>query len=72
MVWKADEINPLPGGWREEIKHRRTLGCDGAVSRMVKIVDAEGHTIEMWHEVFDAQGRLIHRHEKPVSKEGAG
>jgi hypothetical protein len=61
-VGKPDEVHELPNGAREEIRYRRTSGRDGGISRIIKVVGADGLTDEVWHEVTDLQGNVIHRH----------
>ena len=57
-------VNPLPGGWREEIKISKRVRPDGRQSRMRKLVDPDGITREVWHEVIDRQGNVLHQHDK--------
>ena len=48
-------------GGSTEINNRTTDSNDGSTSQVRKEKDADGNTIEVWHEVFDYQGNLIHR-----------
>ncbi len=64
VSWKPDDVNHLPDGSREEIKWRPRLGVTGERSRMWKIIDANGTSRELWHEVVDVTGVVTHRHLK--------
>jgi hypothetical protein len=65
-VSKPDIVRQLPNGWREEIKLSKAFRPDGSQSRMRKLVDPDGVTHEVWHDVLDRQGRVLHQHQKPV------
>jgi hypothetical protein len=56
-------------GWREEVKARRSPGADGATARTRKVYDQDGVIQEVWHEVLDFAGRLIHQDRKPINRE---
>ena len=53
---------------KEEITWRDNSGEDGSRSRIRKIKDALGRTLEVWHEVFDRAGKIIHRDWKGPGK----
>jgi 2-polyprenyl-6-methoxyphenol hydroxylase-like FAD-dependent oxidoreductase len=62
--WTPDEILRHPDGTQEQIRYRRTLGADGARARIRKVFGASGQTHEVWHEVVDSDGHIIHQHLK--------
>lgn len=64
MGWKPDEVEELPNGWRREIKYRRSRYWQPPVPRMVRIYDEQGVLREIWHEVIDGRGNVVHRHRK--------
>ena len=70
MGRKADEINDLGGGLREEISYRRRESERGDRARTRRIKNAQGRTIEVWHEVVDVHGNVLHQHQIPVRKKG--
>ena len=72
MGWKPDEVKDLPGGWREEIRYRRPIGRDRGRALTRKIIDPNGVTREVWHEAHDANGHLVHQHQKPVKRQRTG
>jgi hypothetical protein len=59
-VSKPDIINPLPNGWREEIKIAKHFRADGSQSRTRVIRDATGLAREVWHEVVARDGTIRH------------
>ena len=65
---KPDSVNQLADGWREEIKLSKHFRPDGAQSRMRKLVDPDGVTQEIWHEVLDRHGTILHQHQKPIAR----
>ncbi|MFH1062623.1 MAG: FG-GAP-like repeat-containing protein [Candidatus Omnitrophota bacterium] len=46
---------------KEEIKERKRPGRNNEIIRIRKIKDIWGKTKEVWHEVLDRKGNLIHR-----------
>jgi hypothetical protein len=71
-VSRPDIINQLPNGWTEEITFRKHIRADGSVSRKRKLVDANGVTREVWHDVVSRDGTVLHgphlkyRHQEPT------
>ena len=65
-----DEVNRLPDGSREEIRYRRSPNPQAVYSRIRKIVGPDGRTREVWHEVLDGQGNLLHQHAKFLRDQG--
>ncbi|MGE3912750.1 MAG: hypothetical protein AB7K36_25555, partial [Chloroflexota bacterium] len=63
-----DIVNELPNGWREEITLSKAFRPDGSRSQMRKLVDPDGVTREIWHEVFARDGTILHQHQKPVMR----
>lgn len=63
---RPDIVNTLPNGWREEIKIKKAHRIDGTVSRMRKLIDPDGVTREVWHEVFARDGTILHQHQKVI------
>ena len=61
MTWKPDEVIIHPDASRTEIYWRRRRGLRGERSRIRKEVAPDGTTQEVWHEVFDLNGTLIHQ-----------
>ena len=61
---KADESRELADGSREEIRYRRSPGQPGVRSRIRKVIGQDGMTREVWHEVIDSEGKLLHQHLK--------
>jgi hypothetical protein len=59
-VSKPDIVNQLPNGWTEEIHIKKHVRADGSQSRIRRIVDANGTTREVWHEVFARDGSVLH------------
>ena len=57
---RPDIINQLPNGWTEEITFRKHFRPDGSVSRKRKIVDSNGVTREVWHDVVARDGTVLH------------
>jgi hypothetical protein len=66
--WKPDEVHQREDGLEEQIRYRRTPGRQGERSRMRKLVAPDGETVELRHEVIDADGKVIHQDEKPVKR----
>jgi hypothetical protein len=64
MAWKPDVVHTLPDGSQEQIRYRRAFGQRGERSRIRKVLGPDGRTREVWHEVLDGQGNLIHTHRK--------
>ena len=70
---KPDIVNPLPNGWREEIKIKKHFRVDGSQSRTRIIRDATGRAREVWHEVVAHNGSFVHpphlkyKYEEPAS-----
>lgn len=52
----------LPGGGRRYWTERRGI-IDG-FQRMIKIVDADEHTMLVVQEIYDETGTLVERHQK--------
>ncbi len=60
MGGSADELILHEDGTREEIRYRRRQGS--AISRVRRIIGPDGVTREIWHEVMDATGNMLHQH----------
>ncbi len=65
-VSQPDSVRQLPNGWTEVIKLSRAFRPDGSQAGVRKLVDLGGVTREVWHEVFDRQGNVLHQHQKPI------
>lgn len=63
---KPDSITQLPNGWSEEIKFKKHHRADGSVSQVRKLVDPDGVTREIWHEVTARDGTILHQHQIPI------
>jgi hypothetical protein len=62
MGAQPDEVRELPGGQREEIYYRSRRGPRNERSRKRKLIGPDGNTLQVWHEVVDADGNIIHQH----------
>jgi hypothetical protein len=67
--WKPDEIILRENGWQDQIRWRRAPGSDGGRSCIRKVVDVDGRTREVLHEVLDINGHIIHQHSKVIREE---
>ena len=68
MSKRPDFVVDLPDGSTEQFffkAHRSAR--PGELSWMRKIVGLDGETREVWHEVADAAGRLVHAHRYRVA-----
>lgn len=69
---RPDVVNQLPNGWTEEITFRKHFRADSSVARKRKLIDANGVTREVWHDVIARDGTTIHeahlkyQHEEPT------
>ncbi len=63
---RPDIVRHLPNGWTEEIKISKAFRPDGSQARIRKLVDPDGVTREIWHEVFARDGTILHRHQRPI------
>jgi hypothetical protein len=61
IVSKPDVVHHLPDGTREETFFRKSPGQPGHQSQVRKIIGADGLTRELWHEVLDPSGNVIHQ-----------
>jgi hypothetical protein len=66
VSWKPDETRLLSDGSEAQIRYRHTLGRDDSRSRIRKIVSPDGETREIWHEVVDPHGNVVHQHRMPI------
>ena len=62
MSKRPDIINHLPDGRREEIHIRRFWGPGRSRSQTIRTRDRDGQILEVWHEAFNLDGTLRHRH----------
>ena len=62
MGWQAHETVRHADGTEHHIRRRRRLGERGEQSYIIRVVGADGATREIWHEVMDHRGRVVHRH----------
>jgi hypothetical protein len=68
-VSKPDIVNQLPNGWTEEITFRKHPRPDGSQSRIRKLIDPDGVTQEIWHDVIARDGTLLHGpHQEPIRR----
>jgi hypothetical protein len=65
-VSRPDIVRQLPNGWTEEIKISKAFRTDGSEARIRKLVDPNGATREVWHEVVARDGTILHQHQKPI------
>jgi len=49
-------------GSEHHIRRRRAPGLRGEQSFIVRVVGPDGLTREIWHEVMDHRGHVVHRH----------
>lgn len=61
-VSRPDSVRFLPDGSREEIRLRKSPGQPGYRSQTRKLIGADGLTREVWPEVIDAAGNMMHQH----------
>lgn len=63
--FKPDEEIRHPDGSRTQRRWRRNnpKGEKGSIRREIS---PDGKVKEVWHEVFDDEGNLMHRDQKPV------
>jgi len=59
-VSKPDIVNQLPNGWTEEITFRKHFRADGSVGRTRRLIDQNGRTQEVWHDVVSRDGSTLH------------
>lgn len=57
---RPDIINQLTNGWTEEIHLKKHHRADGSQSRIRRIRDENGVTLEVWHEVVSRDGTILH------------
>jgi hypothetical protein len=62
MTQPADEKIRHQDGSEHHIRRRREAGARGEHSFIIRVVGPEGLTREVWHEVMDHRGQVIHRH----------
>lgn len=70
MSKRPDIVNDLPDGSREELYFRKHPAARGELAMTRKIVDPDGQTREVWHEVYDRAGTVLHRHQIPIRRGG--
>ena len=60
-------VRQLPNGWTEEVKISKAFRSGREPSwRFRKLVDPNGVTREVWHEVIARDGTILHQHQKPI------
>jgi hypothetical protein len=62
MGWQAHETIRHDDGSEHHIRRRRKPGERGEQSYVIRVTGAEGLTREIWHEVIDHRGQVVHRH----------
>ncbi len=62
MGWKAHERVRHQDGSEHHIRRKKAAGPRGEQSFVVRVVGPEGLTREVWHEVMDRGGQVVHRH----------
>jgi len=62
--WNPDVVINNPDGSTTEIKYGRFPRFNGDKTRIRKKKSPSGETEEVWHEVYDRNGRLKHRDRK--------
>jgi hypothetical protein len=63
--FKPDEEKFHPDGSKTQRRWRRKNPGEEKAS-IRKEISIDGKVKEVWHEVFDKEGNLIHSHQKPV------
>jgi hypothetical protein len=63
---RPDIVRQVANGWTEEIKISKAFRPDGSQARIRKLVDPNGVTREVWHEVIARDGTILHQHQKPI------
>jgi hypothetical protein len=61
--WRPDEIIVHEDGSRDEIKYRRSGGPGRVISLTRRTYDKDGNRLGIWHEAYEVNGELRHRHE---------
>jgi hypothetical protein len=67
MSGRIDEIIEREDGWRETIRYRASDDPARVHAQMRFIYDPSGQLREIWHEILDATGNILHRHQVPIS-----
>lgn len=62
MRLPAQETVRHQDGTEHHIRRRRTPGHRGEQSFIIRVVGPDGQTREIWHEVMDRRGQVVHRH----------
>jgi hypothetical protein len=63
MPSRPDYVVELPDGTTEEYAFRvRPSTRPGDIAWTRRVVDRDGNVREVWHEVADRAGRIIHSH----------
>ncbi len=70
MSKRPDIVNDLPDGSREELYFRKHPAARGELAMTRKIVGSDGQAREVWHEVYDRAGTVLHRHQIPIRRGG--
>lgn len=66
MGKRPDFVNDLPDGSTEHLHFKAMPDPRGHLSWMRKIVGPDGRKREVWHEVADPLGEIIHAHQYSV------
>jgi hypothetical protein len=70
MSKRPDYVIDRPDGLTEQFFFKvQPSARPGATSWMRKIVSPDGETLEVWHEVADGSGRMVHAHQHLVVRE---
>jgi hypothetical protein len=63
MPSRPDYVNDLADGATEQYAFRvHPPGLPGDLAWTRRIISPDGRTLEVWHEVADHTGRLVHSH----------